>query len=216
MKDNQIDQRPRFSNGKAGEFVEDRAILRVECQEHWTEPLIPGSTFDERAPMRATDRVRDLDLLVSSIRAIDRDIVAEASRDCEKRRKQTSRRDALRNPMHDSKSSAEWYSSAVSQGRIELLQKMLEEDPADAFCRYGMAQEYLKAGDISTAIAWFDKTIEVDVDYCYAYYHKARALQLAQRLDEACQCLRVGLERAGSAGDSHAMNEIRAFLDELT
>lgn len=104
----------------------------------------------------------------------------------------------------------------MSQGRIELLQKMLEEDPSDAFCRYGMAQEYLKAGDTVAAVAWFDKTIEVDVDYCYAYYHKARALQLAGRLEEACQCLRIGLERARGSGDSHAISEITSFLDELT
>ncbi|MSR44749.1 MAG: hypothetical protein EXS15_05235 [Phycisphaerales bacterium] len=104
----------------------------------------------------------------------------------------------------------------MSQGRIELLQKMLAEDPLDAFCRYGMAQEYLKAGDTTAAIAWFDKTIEVDIDYCYAYYHKARALQQANRVDEACECLRAGLDRARSAGDSHAMNEINSFLDELT
>ncbi len=104
----------------------------------------------------------------------------------------------------------------MSQGRIELLQKMLEDDPSDAFCRYGMAQEYLKAGDTVAAIAWFDKTLEVDIDYCYAYYHKARALQQANRLDEAVLSLRAGLDRARGCGDSHAMSEINSFLDELT
>ena len=104
----------------------------------------------------------------------------------------------------------------MGHGRIELLQRMLEEDPRDAFCRYGMAQEYLKAGNIDEALRWFDKTIETDADYCYAYYHKARALEQAGRVEEAAAVLRVGLERAKASGDSHAASEIQAFLDQLS
>ena len=104
----------------------------------------------------------------------------------------------------------------MGHGRIELLQRMLEEDPKDAFCRYGMAQEYLKAGNIDEALLWFDKTIETDADYCYAYYHKARALEQAGRAEEAAAVLRVGLERAKASGDSHAASEIQAFLDQLS
>ena len=104
----------------------------------------------------------------------------------------------------------------MSQGRIELLQKMLEQDPKDAFCRYGMAQEYLKAGDYATTVLWFDKTIESDVDYCYAYYHKARALEQAGQIDDATATLRAGLERARASGDAHAISEIQSLLDQLT
>ncbi len=104
----------------------------------------------------------------------------------------------------------------MSQGRIELLQKMLERDPTDAFCRYGMAQEYLKAGDLDAAVLWFDKTIESDIDYCYAYYHKGRALEQAGRIEDAVATLRVGITRARSAGDSHAISEIQSFLDQLS
>lgn len=102
----------------------------------------------------------------------------------------------------------------MSQGRIELLQKMLEEDPTDAFCRYGMAQEYLKCGDLTNAIIWFDKTVESDIDYCYAYYHKARALEQAGRTEDAKATLRFGIERARISGDAHAISEIQALLDE--
>lgn len=104
----------------------------------------------------------------------------------------------------------------MSQGRIELLQKMLEEDPKDAFCRYGMAQEYLKAGNIDEALAWFDRTIESDGDYCYAYYHKARALEQAGRIEDAVAVLNAGLARARATGDSHAVSEIQSMLDQLS
>lgn len=104
----------------------------------------------------------------------------------------------------------------MSQGRIELLQKMLEADPNDAFCRYGMAQEYLKAGDYVNAVLWFDKTIESDIDYCYAYYHKARAFEQAGKLQEAISTLQIGLERARASGDAHTISEIQSLLDQLT
>lgn len=79
-----------------------------------------------------------------------------------------------------------------------------------------MAQEYLKAGDYAAAVLWFDKTIESDVDYCYAYYHKARALEQAGRVDAATETLRTGLARAQASGDAHAISEIQSFLDQLT
>ncbi len=79
-----------------------------------------------------------------------------------------------------------------------------------------MAQEYLKAGDYDNAVLWFDKTIESDVDYCYAYYHKARALEQAGKIGDATATLQSGLERARASGDAHAISEIQSLLDQLS
>lgn len=103
----------------------------------------------------------------------------------------------------------------MTQGRIELLQKMLEKDPGDSFCCYWMAQEYLKLGDIDHAVNWFDRTIAADPDYCYAYFHKARALEMGGRLTEAQTTLRAGLERARAQGDSHAIGELQSYLGQI-
>ncbi|MBM4008040.1 MAG: tetratricopeptide repeat protein [Planctomycetes bacterium] len=103
----------------------------------------------------------------------------------------------------------------MAQGRIELLQKMLEQDPGDSFCCYGMAQEYLKLGDIDNAVAWFDRTLASDPEHCYAYFHKARALEMGGRLTEAQATLRTGLERARIQGDSHAIGELQGYLGQL-
>lgn len=103
----------------------------------------------------------------------------------------------------------------MTQGRIELLQKMLAQDPGDAFCCYGMAQEYLKTGDVDQAVAWFDKTIASDPDHCYAYFHKARALEMGGRIADAQATLRAGLARAQAQGDSHAIGELQGYLGQL-
>lgn len=99
--------------------------------------------------------------------------------------------------------------------RLELLTRMHEQDPGDAFCRYAIAQEHAKAGNTDEAIRWFDATLEADGDYCYAFFHKAKALQDAGRIDDAVATLRSGLDRARSCGDSHAASEINGLLVEL-
>ena len=103
----------------------------------------------------------------------------------------------------------------MTQGRIELLQKMLEQDPGDSFCCSGMAQEYLKLGDVDNAVAWFDRTIAADPDHCYAYFHKARALEMAGRLSDAQATLRLGLDRARAQGDTHAIGELHGYLGQI-
>ena len=99
--------------------------------------------------------------------------------------------------------------------RMSQLRNMLESEPDDAFCLYGIAMEYAKAGQTDRAIAHFDRTIEVQADYCYAYYHKARCLLDDDRTEEARSTLEAGLDQARESGDIHAEGEIEALLGEI-
>ena len=99
--------------------------------------------------------------------------------------------------------------------RLEALQAILAENPDDAFCLYGIAQEHLSDGACDLAVSFFDRCLAIDPNYLYAYYHKARALEELDRIDDAAQTLRVGLERARVAGDAQATNEIASYLDLL-
>ncbi|MSR17945.1 MAG: hypothetical protein EXS00_02065 [Phycisphaerales bacterium] len=101
-------------------------------------------------------------------------------------------------------------------GRIELLQAMLDSEPGDAFCRYALALEYVKLGEFATALGWFDKTIEADPDYCYAYFHKAKTLAASGDAPGARRVAEAGLTQALSSGDSHAADELRGLIEELT
>ena len=100
--------------------------------------------------------------------------------------------------------------------RLAQLLKLHASEPADPFCMYGIAQEHARAGRHLEALGWYDQTIAADSGYCYAYYHKARSLEDLERIDEACEVLRAGLEAAKRAADSHALAEIRGYLDQLT
>ena len=100
--------------------------------------------------------------------------------------------------------------------RIALLRKMLEAEPTDAFCLYSMGQEHAKQGALLEAVEWYDRTLNADPDYCYAYFHKARALEQLGKQEDAVATLRLGLEHARACGDSHAASEIASYLDALS
>ncbi len=100
--------------------------------------------------------------------------------------------------------------------RISQLKMLLEQEPNDPFCLYSIAFEYTKAGDTENAIAYYDRAIEADPDYCYAYYHKARALKESGDVAAALEVLKIGLERATASGDNKAKSEITAYIDDLS
>jgi tetratricopeptide (TPR) repeat protein len=99
---------------------------------------------------------------------------------------------------------------------LEQLEKLLAADPGDAFLLYGLAQEYAKQGNLDRAVEFYDRCLGVDPAYCYAYYHKARALESAGKRDEAVGTLRAGFKQAQMVPDNHAAAELSALLDELT
>ena len=99
--------------------------------------------------------------------------------------------------------------------RMTELKRLLEHEPNDPFLRYGMAMEHKKAGDLDEAIAWFDKTLEAEHTYCYAYYHKGQCLESAGKNSEAASVYRKGIEVARGCNDAHAAGEMQAALDLL-
>ena len=99
--------------------------------------------------------------------------------------------------------------------RLSYLRNLLESDPHDAFCMYGIAMEYAKTGSYTQAIAWFDRTIETDPSYCYAWYHKARSQYDAGKLQSATQTLDEGIIQAQKLGDQHAVDEMTDLLRSI-
>jgi tetratricopeptide (TPR) repeat protein len=98
---------------------------------------------------------------------------------------------------------------------LEQLEKLLAADPDDAFVLYGLGQEHAKRGELARAVSFYDRCLRVDPAYCYAYYHKAKALDAAGDRAGALAALKAGLAKAQSIGESHAAAEISGLLDEL-
>lgn len=99
--------------------------------------------------------------------------------------------------------------------RIAMLQQFLEENPNDAFARYGLAMEYSKAGETNTALEHFAILLEANPDYTAGYFMAAQTLNNAGRVDEAKQRLRDGIASATRTGNAHARSEMEAMLEEL-
>jgi tetratricopeptide (TPR) repeat protein len=99
--------------------------------------------------------------------------------------------------------------------RLARLLAMLDAEPRDTFCLYGVAQEHVKRGAPEEALRWFEKTIEIDPDHAYAWFHKAKVLSGTGRTPEAVAALRQGLAAARRSGDGKAIGEIEGWLEEL-
>lgn len=99
--------------------------------------------------------------------------------------------------------------------RLIKLRTLLAAEPNDGFLLYGMAQELHKLGRFEEAVGHYDRAIAVDPKECYAFFHKAKALEQAGRRGDAAEALRLGLARARAVGDRKAASEIEGYLDEL-
>ena len=60
--------------------------------------------------------------------------------------------------------------------RLEMLIQFLEQNPADAFARYGLAMEFTKLGENEKALEHFRKLWEMNPDYTPAYFQAGMLL----------------------------------------
>lgn len=99
--------------------------------------------------------------------------------------------------------------------KIAGLKEILTLDPKNSFARYGIAMELAARGDVAAALAEFDILLGNDPDYTAGYFMSAQTLSGAGRTAEAVERLKVGIGCAARSGNSHALSEMQAMLDEL-
>ncbi len=95
------------------------------------------------------------------------------------------------------------------------LKEILVLDPRNSFARYGLAMELANRGDVAAALAEFDTLLVNDPDYTAGYFMSAQTLAGAGRRPEAMERLKAGIACAARSGNSHALSEMQAMLDEL-
>lgn len=100
--------------------------------------------------------------------------------------------------------------------RLTLLTQFLEQNPGDAFARYGLAMEYSKAGQTEQALEQFSKLLDLHPDYTNGYFMAAQTLERAGRTPEAKKMLENGIEAAKRTGNKHALSEMAGMLEELS
>ena len=99
--------------------------------------------------------------------------------------------------------------------RKQQIEEMLADDPNDPFLRYGLAMEYVSAGDDEGAVRRFRELFAVDPENVPGYMQIGKALVNLGRTAEARAALTRGIEAAQRKGDAHAAEEMQNFLGEL-
>ncbi len=99
--------------------------------------------------------------------------------------------------------------------KIAGLREILALDPKNSFARYGIAMELVSRGEMAAALAEFDILLKNDPDYTAGYFMAAQTLSGAGCTAEAIERLKAGIGCAARSGNSHALSEMQAMLDEL-
>jgi predicted Zn-dependent protease len=99
--------------------------------------------------------------------------------------------------------------------RVALLNDILNQNPDDAFARYGLALEYSKIGQTEQALSEFENLLTRHPDYTAGYFMAAQTLAAASRVEEAKAMLSKGIASAKKTGNAHAQSEMEAMLGEL-
>ncbi|HTW46544.1 MAG TPA: tetratricopeptide repeat protein [Acidobacteriaceae bacterium] len=99
--------------------------------------------------------------------------------------------------------------------KVAGLREILEQDPANAFARYGLAMELAAQGETDAAVTEFDRLRADHPDYVAGYFMAAQTLARARRPEEAKQRLADGIACARRTGNQHAQREMQAMLEDM-
>jgi thioredoxin-like negative regulator of GroEL len=107
-------------------------------------------------------------------------------------------------------------SMAEKSRRRLMLERSLEENPEDAFLRYGLAMQCLREGDVAEGRQRLRSLIDDDPDRQIAAYQQlGQSYADSGEPDEAVAVLRLGIAKARAAGDGHAAAEMEQLVDAL-
>ena len=99
--------------------------------------------------------------------------------------------------------------------KIAALTSILDQNPADAFARYGLAMALATDGRNDDALAEYTTTLAHSPDYVPAYQMSAQLLLRLGQTDAARARLQDGLAACERTGNAHASSEMQAMLDDL-
>jgi predicted Zn-dependent protease len=98
---------------------------------------------------------------------------------------------------------------------LDNLLKMLEAGRDNALLRFSLGNEYLKAGDASSAIEHLRAALEHDATYSAAWKLLGRALETSGDAPAALDAYREGAAIAERRGDKQAAREMAVFARRI-
>lgn len=118
-------------------------------------------------------------------------------------------------PIGGQVASGEGVQHPKGMDKIGMLSEILQQNPKDAFARYGLAMAYAAEGKMDEALREFATTTEYNPDYVPAYQMAAQTLVKAGKFDEARAKLKEGLAACDRTGNAHAASEMNVMRDEI-
>lgn len=99
--------------------------------------------------------------------------------------------------------------------RLAALQSFYEEDPDDAFTRFGLAREHLKRGNADRALTLFEALVEDEPAYTGTYYHLGKLYERLGRPEDAKATYQAGVSVCEEQGATKDLSELRDALMQL-
>jgi predicted Zn-dependent protease len=99
--------------------------------------------------------------------------------------------------------------------KLAALSEILQQDPTNAFARYGLAMELVSQSRIPEALVEFDRCIADNPDYVPAYQMSAQTMAANGNTDGALARLHEGIATANRTGNQHALAEMDALRIDL-
>jgi predicted Zn-dependent protease len=99
--------------------------------------------------------------------------------------------------------------------RIEVFKQMLEADPTNAMVLFGLANEYLKAGNYAEAIPALEKYLSQADDEGAAYGMLAKAYETQGERDKAKNAYLAGIKAAERHGHPSMASDFQFNLEML-
>lgn len=96
--------------------------------------------------------------------------------------------------------------------RLALLLQFYEEDPADAFTRFAIAQEYLKRDEPDKAVAFFEALQRDEPSYSGTYYHLGKLYERLGRNDDAIATYEQGIQISQQQRNLKDLSELQGAL----
>ena len=98
---------------------------------------------------------------------------------------------------------------------VERFEALLASGKDNALLRFGLGNEYLKAGDAARAEEHLRAAVAHDPAYSAAWKLLGKALAESGRAPQAAEAYRSGIEAAERRGDKQAAREMAVFLKRI-
>ena len=98
---------------------------------------------------------------------------------------------------------------------IANLEKMLDGPRDGALLRFSLGNEWLKAGDLAKAAAYFRDAVTRDRNYSAAWKQLGKVLDASGNQPDALDAYRQGIAVATAKGDLQAAKEMTVFAKRI-